>query len=337
MIQGHGDDTFRYDDIRLNFSSNVYFGFDHRGLYSHLQSRMPTVMAYPSPDASALTQAIAESHRIDPDSVAVTNGATEAIYLIAQYARRSKSAVLNPTFSEYADACRLHEHTVCSFLSLGQLPSRADMVWLCNPNNPTGQALDKAALLECVDSNPDKTFVVDQSYAPFTLKRLITAREAAERPNLLLLYSMTKRFAIPGLRLGYAVGPSQVMSLIRGQRMPWSVNCLALEAGDYLLRHEDEYDIDITGLLDERDRVAESLRRLGCVDVWPSDTHILLCRLRSGKAAALKDYLAREWGILIRDASNFEGLDSSFFRIAVQSRDNDDELLDAITDFIFNA
>ena len=80
----------------------------------------------------------------------------------------------------------------------------------------------------------------------------------------------------------------------------------------------------------ERQRVADKLSALGCIEVWPSQTHILLCKLRMGKAAALKEYLAKEHGLLIRDASNFEGLDDSFFRIAVQEKTENDLLLHAI-------
>ena len=82
--------------------------------------------------------------------------------------------------------------------------------------------------------------------------------------------------------------------------------------------------------MQERQRVADKLSALGCIEVWPSQTHILLCKLRMGKAAALKEYLAKEHGLLIRDASNFEGLDDSFFRIAVQEKTENDLLLHAI-------
>lgn len=93
--------------------------------------------------------------------------------------------------------------------------------------------------------------------------------------------------------------------------MPWSVNQLAIEAGHYLLS-SSQYDIDIYLLLREKKRLVQSLLSIGGMEIWPSDTHYMLVQLRMGKAAALKEYLATEHGILIRDASNFEGLNEHF-------------------------
>ena len=330
MLNGHGDDIYRYDDIRINFSSNVYNHFDHEPLFAHLANKLDNVVAYPEPFPATLEAELAMMLGLQSDEVSVCNGATEAIYLIAQTYRRSKSAVLMPTFSEYADACRLHEHDVCSFYSLDQLPPRAQLVWICNPNNPTGTVIERDTLLELIDNNSERMFVLDQSYAPFTQKPLITPAEAARRSNIIMLHSMTKEYAIPGLRLGYITAQKAVLNELRLQRMPWSVNQVAIDAGRYLLAHQDDYRLDLDALMSERSRVAEQLQKLGCIDVWQSDTHILLCKLRIGKASALKDYLALEHHILIRDASNFQGLDSTFFRIAVQTPEENDMFIDAI-------
>lgn len=336
MLLGHGDDLFRYGNIRINFSSNVYNHFDHEGLFCHLADKLDNVASYPEPSPASLEKGLALMQGIKPENVCVTNGATEAIYLIAQTFRRSKTAILMPTFSEYADACRLHEHQMCSIFGIGEIPERAQMVWMCNPNNPTGTVIEKDELMKCFEAHKDVIFVLDASYAPFTLNPLVTPDEVVELPNVLMLHSMTKEFAIPGLRLGYIIGNAGLLERVRLQRMPWSVNQVAIDAGHYLLAHEDEYYLDVKTLISERERVAEKLQKLGCVECWPSDTHILLCKLRMGKASALKDYLAKEHGILIRDASNFEGLDSSFFRIAVQEKDENNELIDSITDWIIN-
>lgn len=330
MLNGHGDDIYRFDDIRINFSSNVYNHFDHEPLFAHLANKLDNVVAYPEPSPVTLEAELAMMLGLQSDEVSVCNGATEAIYLIAQTYRRSKSAVLMPTFSEYADACRLHEHDVCSFYSLDQLPPRARLVWICNPNNPTGTVIERDTLLELIDNHSERMFVLDQSYAPFTQKPLITPAEAAKRPNVIMLHSMTKEYAIPGLRLGYITAHKAVLNELRLQRMPWSVNQMAIDAGRYLLAHQGDYRLDLDALMSERSRVAEQLQKLGCIDVWQSDTHILLCKLRIGKASALKDYLACEHHILIRDASNFQGLDSTFFRIAVQTPEENDMLIDAI-------
>ena len=189
-------------------------------------------------------------------------------------------------------------------------------------------------MVQAIEKNPKTLFVIDASYAPFTEEPLLSAGEACLYPNVLMLHSMTKEYAIPGLRLGYITGNKMLLEDIRRQRMPWSVNQVAIDAGFYLLAHPDEFQLPLHQLMQERQRVAEKLASLGYIEVWPSQTHILLCKLRMGRAAALKDYLATEHGLLIRDASNFEGLDDSFFRIAVQEKTENDTLIHAIEEWI---
>ena len=329
MIEGHGDDAYKYKAIKINFSSNVYNHVDHSGLHQHLFQQMESIRTYPEPEPYSLEKVLAERFHLSSEEVCVTNGATEAIYLIAQTFRNQISAILMPTFSEYADACRLHGHKVVPIYNLNRLPDRGRLIWLCNPNNPTGEVREEEVLTACIKQNPQRIFVMDQSYEFFTQKALLTAREAAEFPNVILLHSMTKRFAVPGLRLGYITACKELLHEIRTQRMPWSVNQLAIEAGHYLLS-SSQYDIDISLLLKEKERLAQSLLSIGGMEIWPSDTHYMLVQLRMGKAAALKEYLATEQGILIRDASNFEGLNEHFFRIATQTPEENDKLVESI-------
>lgn len=335
MIEGHGDDLYKYGKkIVSNFSSNVYNRIDHSGLYQRLNERLSTICSYPEPMPYSLESEIARRYSLTPRQVCVTNGATEAIYLIAQVFQGRISAVLGPTFSEYADACRVHRHKVKPFYSLDALPENAELVWICNPNNPTGEVRNKEDLKALVDSHPDKLFIFDQSYEYFTLKSLLGIKEAASFPNVILLHSMTKQYAIPGLRVGYFTASEGLTDDVRCRRMPWSVNSLAIEAAKYLLEEGDGISADIPQLLAERERLTNLLLATGMLEIWPTDTHYMLIKLRMGKAAALKDFLAVNHGILIRDASNFEGLDERFFRIATQTPEENDKLVKAISEWM---
>ncbi len=335
MIEGHGDDLYKYGKkIVSNFSSNVYNRIDHSGLYQRLNERLSTICSYPEPMPYSLESEIARRYSLTPRQVCVTNGATEAIYLIAQVFQGRISAVLGPTFSEYADACRVHRHKVKPFYSLDALPEDAELVWICNPNNPTGEVRNKEDLKALVDSHPDKLFIFDQSYEYFTLKSLLGIKEAASFPNVILLHSMAKQYAIPGLRVGYFTASEGLTDDVRCRRMPWSVNSLAIEAAKYLLEEGDGISADIPQLLAERERLTNLLLATGMLEIWPTDTHYMLIKLRMGKAAALKDFLAVNHGILIRDASNFEGLDERFFRIATQTPEENDKLVKAISEWM---
>lgn len=211
MIEGHGDDAYKYKAIKINFSSNVYNHVDHSGLHQHLFQQMESIRTYPEPEPYSLEKVLAERFHLSSEEVCVTNGATEAIYLIAQTFRNQISAILMPTFSEYADACRLHGHKVVPIYNLNRLPDRGRLIWLCNPNNPTGEVREKEVLTACIKQNPQRIFIMDQSYEFFTQKALLTAKEAAEFPNVILLHSMTKRFAVPGLRLGYITACKELL------------------------------------------------------------------------------------------------------------------------------
>lgn len=337
MIKGHGDDFYHYNHpITTNFSSNVYSKVDLSLLKAHLCERIGGIGNYPEPEPYTLESHLASRYHLPADAVCVTNGATEAIYLIAQTFRGTNTAILQPTFSEYADACRIHGHRVTSLYQLPTerehylLPEEVRMFWLCNPNNPTGAVVDKVCLIELIQNNPQVCFVIDQSYEYFTLLPLLSAAEAVQFPNVLLLHSMTKRYAVPGLRLGYVTGNSGLLERLRTNRMPWSVNQLAIEAGVFLLEHDVPNPLDVPAYLHETARLRTALEALGSLEVWNTETHYMLVRLRFGKSAALKDYLAGEHGILIRDASNFDGLDERFFRVATQTPEENDRLVAAI-------
>lgn len=324
-----------------NFSSNIYSHADLQGLHDFLKGRLEVIGNYPAPDASQLEKVLANELHIEADEVLVTNGATQAIYLIAQAFAGSKSAVFQPTFSEYADACRMHGHQLKSLFLLPSaregwlLPEDVRILWLCNPNNPTGQVVPLEELRLLLEHNPQVLFVIDQSYEDFTLKYLLTEREALERGNVLLLHSMTKRFAVPGLRIGYVTGDAALLHRLRTHQMPWAVNALALEAGKWLLQQGALcVPASLTAYLKETARLRDRLLALGALEVWDTDTHFMLVRLRMGKASALKEWLMREKGILIRNASNFEGLGDSYFRIATQDPAENDLLVESIVEWL---
>lgn len=333
MLLGHGDDMYAYPHIRLNFSSNVYGHFDHSGLYAHLAKHMDVVTSYPEPDAARLEGVLADNLGLAPSQVMATAGATEAIYLVAQAYAGGRSIISSPTFAEYEDACRMYGHE-CKNIYEGlsaceALAESRGIVWLCCPNNPTGTVEQREDLLRAIDGAGDTLFVVDASYAPFTREPLVSVAEAAARENVVMLHSMTKRFSVPGLRLGYVTAHAKLLGRLRLLQRPWSIDAIAQEAGVYLLSHAKDYSLPLDMLLGERRRIAASLSALGLA-VHRSDTHILLCRLAHGNASALKERLASRHGILIRDASNFHGLTSAHFRIAAQTPDENDALLAAM-------
>lgn len=338
MIQGHGDDLYKYKrEIVANFSSNVYNAVDLSGLKRRLAQQMNLISSYPEPAPYTLEELLAQNLGCTPNHVCVTNGATEAIYLIAQTFREATSAIFVPTFSEYEDACKIHKHHIEHITSLPNVgeeqnigTQQFDMVWICNPNNPTGLAQEKERLIKIIENNPKTIFVLDQSYEYFTLQPVLSVAEGIGYNNVILLHSMTKRYAIPGLRLGYITASAKLLNQLKENKMPWSVNALAIEAGLYLLKNGLPNVLDMKNFLQDSRQLAQELESTGVFTVLPSHTHYMLVKITrslcypggtiSQKASHLKEYLANNHGILIRDASNFATLDETYFRIAAQTQ-----------------
>ncbi len=325
MIEGHGDDIYRYGALRCNFSSNISPLIDTSGLRKYLAERLEVINHYPEPSAHSLEVLLANEYYIQPEEVLVTSGATDAIYLIAQTLRDEKNfAVKRPTFSEYADACRMFGYQ--------ETPKGGAVRWLCNPNNPTGGVYPFETLQNL--SRRHHWLVIDQSYEDCTLCKMLSPREGIEMQNVIQIHSMTKRFSIPGARLGYITAPAPVISRLRANYRPWAVNALAIEAGKWLLTHKDPNEQFIMeDLLAEAQFVARKLRGIFGIHVYPTKTNFMLCSIRQSSASELKSYLIENHQFLIRDSSNFEGLDTCHFRIAAQQPEYNDELVKAIKTF----
>ena len=169
MTDGHGDDLYRYGDkVRSNFSTNICSAVDHTALLEHLAGMGERIKSYPEPTPVSVESCLAGQLDIPAEAVMVTNGATETIYLIAQSRYGGRSQIVVPTFREYQDACRLFRHQIRFISGIDSVNSGSDLVWLCNPNNPTGNVTERDRLVECIRSHPDVLFVIDQAYADYT-------------------------------------------------------------------------------------------------------------------------------------------------------------------------
>lgn len=331
MIHGHGDDLYRYRGrIRHNFSTNIFQGYDHTALCARLAGCAAAVANYPEPEPAALESAIAAMEGVEPGQVCVTAGATGAIYAIAASAAGASCAIVGPTFAEYADASARYGLAITHAGSLEEaLAASPALVWVCNPNNPTGTVIPEQELTEAIATHRRTLFVVDAAYEDYTPEPLPRASRLAALPNAIMLHSMTKRFGVPGIRLGYATGAAATLEPLRAP-MPWSVGGLTLEAAGWLLGRATEFRPPLGELMEEAARMARAFRALG-VEVTPSATPFMLCRLPHGTASSLKEWLVDNYGILVRDASNFHGLTPAHFRVAAQRPEQNDLLINALT------
>lgn len=332
MTYGHGDDKYRYGDrIKMNFSSNIYQLADLTDLKDYLATRLDAIGNYPEPEPRTLEALIAEKLEIPADMVMVTNGANEAIYLIAQLYRHWASVIPQPTYNEYADACRMFGHTISYDRNdeLNILPEDR-IYWLCNPDNPTGNVLLKSLITHIIRKHPRYLHVIDQSYADYTLQPMLEPKEMLDCYNVMILQSLSKKYCVPGLRLGYLTASPIIIDRLRDIRQPWTVNALAIEAGKWLIENDPKVLPDLKEYLDEAQRVKQELSEIEGLMVMDTQTHYMLANIDWATSLELKNWLIEKHGILIRDASNFHSLDDHCFRVAAQTPEENDALISAI-------
>lgn len=315
----------------MNFSSNIYQRADLTELKDYLATRLDAIGNYPEPEPRALEALIAEKLEISADMVMVTNGANEAIYLIAQLYRHWASVIPQPTYNEYADACRMFGHTISYDRNdeLNILPEDR-IYWLCNPDNPTGNVLLKSLITHIIRKHPRYLYVIDQSYADYTLQPMLEMKEMLDCYNVMILQSLSKKYCVPGLRLGYLTASPIIIDRLRDIRQPWTVNALAIEAGKWLIENDPKVLPDLKEYLDEAQRVKQELSEIEGLMVMDTQTHYMLANIDWATSLELKNWLIEKHGILIRDASNFHSLDDHCFRVAAQTPEENDALISAI-------
>ena len=286
----------------------------------------------PLPVANELNVLAAKKHQLLENQFLFTNGATEAFYLIAHYFKNKRASIIAPTFSEYQDACEIHQidYSFISFKNIKEEASKSELIFLCNPNNPDGRNVAVQEIEALLKQFSTTFFVIDEAYIEFTSTITSCSPLIKEYKNLIIVKSLTKTFVVPGLRLGYIVSNAGFINGLLKLKMPWSVNALAIEAGKFIFNNYDELNFNVNELLKETTAFCNMLSQIKWLEIMPSETSYFLVQLKKGKAAGLKNYLAKEHQILIRDATNFNGLEGEFIRLSTQHKEVNEILLEAL-------
>jgi threonine-phosphate decarboxylase len=268
--------------------------------------------------------------------ISIGNGSIEIIYRIAQTYLGSKSLIVSPTFSEYSKACTINSHTL-KFCRREDLMIeidnfQPDLVWLCNPNNPDGACFNRKELQVILYTYPQVTFIVDQSFIDFTLQETLAAESVFEFPNLVLIYSLTKRYTIPGLRIGYVIASGSTIMKLDRYKIPWSVNTLAIEAGKYIITQKKDNFFNLEAWLAETNRFQNEIDRIGIFETVPTHTPFFLVKLLKGKADELKDFLLKN-GLLIRNANNFDYEECELIRLNTLTESENNLLIEKLIEW----
>lgn len=344
MIDGHGGNIYHLalrlgcgpEEI-IDMSSNVNPLGPPPGLLDHLRNHLEGIKALPEVDSGSAVSAFSERYGMPAARVLAGNGTTQFIHALPQALASRRVLILGPTYADYADACRMHQVPFEYFLTqeadgfqtdmarLARNAGRFDTVFICNPNNPTGQLIHGNALESLCRTFPDTRFIIDESYLSFVDREKDHTLLGMDLPNAVVLHSMSKIFRVPGLRIGFLAAPETIIQQMKRYFLPWSVNSLAQQAVIHLMNHREETDAFVHHtrrfLAEERRRLAANLKSRPGLLSFPSCTSFILIRLLQGHTAEkICDALAHH-RILIRNCTNFEGLSNQFIRISLKTAD----------------
>jgi len=338
----HGGDIYGSTNVTLDFSVNTHPLGMPEGVKRALAAHISDYVRYPDPHCRELTAALAAHHRVTEDMILCGNGAADLIFRICAALKPRHVLVTAPSFSEYERAValfggdirelRLEEQEGFSLTEriLDALTPDVDMLFLCNPNNPTGRLIDSMLLRRVVDRCEQNGIhlVLDECFIEFTDgESMISLLES--HPHLMILRAFTKLYAMAGLRLGYLLSANTaLLTEVSSFAQTWSVSVPAQIAGLAALAETGWAEKTKQLIREERAYLAHALASLG-LRVLPCDANFLLIK---SKLPLYEPLLER--GILVRDCANFSGLNEHYIRVGLKTRDKNEILLSAISEVL---
>lgn len=332
----HGGDIYKYDNKILDFSANINpLGMPDTAKNAIING-IDKYEAYPDYSSRQLRNALSIFYNFDADRIVCGNGAADLIFRICLALRPKKVLIPSPTFSEYEEAAKIsggvvHNHILreqenfdVTLEIIESIDKDTDMVFLCSPNNPTGRAVDlriiEAILIKLQENKG--ILILDQCFVHFLLDEdeYFAINLLKKYDNLIILGAFTKIFAMAGLRLGYALfGSKDIAAKIENTLQPWAVSTVASEAGCAALSR-DFINKTKQYVKEQRDFLTNSLSDIG-IRVFESQANYILIKSDQNILDGDLADEALKHGVLIRKCSNFRGLSSSFFRIAVRTEE----------------
>lgn len=341
--QVHGGDVYRYPDV-IDFSSNMNPLGTPDSLKQAVIASMERISQYPDVRCERLTKELSVYEGVEKEQLICGNGAADLIFSLVQAMKPKKALLQAPTFAEYAQALETVNCEIEYFDSsadgfyvtekyLDALAKKPDIVFLCNPNNPTGFVVDNELLVKIADiCEQQRTFlVVDECFQDFIAheKKFTLKEKCRDHQYLFILKAFTKRYAMAGLRLGYGITGNQML-LEKMERItqPWNVSLPAQEAGVAALKETAYVEEGLQMVQTELCWLKEQMKSLG-LKVYDSQANYLFFEGPVNlKEECLKNHL------LIRSCSNYPSLGEGYFRIAVKQHKDNEKLIEALKEIL---
>lgn len=336
----HGGDVYRYQNV-IDFSSNCNPFGAPEGVRAAIGQAAEDIHHYPDVECGQLRQDLSAKLEIDPAYIFFGNGAAEVIFALAQALKPKKALVQAPTFAEYGQALTAAGCQVSRYVTeekdgfrlderfAGAITDDTDVVFLCNPNNPTGTLNCRDLMMQVLKrcETAGAKLVVDECFLDFVEGpgEYTLLGELKEHPDLMILRAFTKLYAMAGVRLGYGLtADEKLVTQMEQVVQPWNVSSLAQAAGRAALREETYVENSLAAIRRERQWLIEQMEALGLV-VYDSLANYVFFR---GRPELWQQCLGE--GILLRDCSNYPGLKKGYYRAAVRLRGDNEKLIAAL-------
>lgn len=306
------------------------------------------VEGYPSVEGEGIVDFYQHRFNLLPENVLAGNGSTELIYLVPRVLGLKNTIIFTPSFHDYERASLVAgANVITRSLSkengfgfpepdqIAELIKDADAIWVGRPNNPTGTLISKDIILDMAKRFPEIWFIIDEAFIQFVeeweQKTLLNERLSS---NILILHSLTKFYALAGLRMGAAVGIDDVIARLKKAKEPWTVNGIADRIAPLLIDCRDYEAQTLALVAQERKRIYQRLQESEGIHPILGVANYFLCQWT--KTENLDDLLRHLllYGVYIRDCRNFPGLEDNFFRFGLRSLDENDRLLYFLGDVI---
>lgn len=332
----------------IDLSANINPFGPPEGVWEAMTKALPKIVHYPDPEYRRLRKGLAQNFDFPVDWILLGNGAGELLFSILQALRPKSVLIPVPSFSEYERAARACGAEITT-LPLGvdgwkneknvyfwkEKLRESDLLFLNSPHNPTGSSLERNQfeILLALAQEMGTWVILDESFVDFLEdEHRWSGREyLREYPNLVVLYSMTKFYALPGLRLGAVFAAPKVLGQVKEHRDPWAVNILAEEAGIVAIE-DQEYPNRVRRLARESKKYffhSFEQAKLTNFMLVPSSVNFALIKILNGRSKNIVEELGNQ-GVLVRDCGSFEGLEGEFIRVAIKDIPSMQALVDGL-------
>lgn len=363
MIKGHGGNIHdaavrmgcRPEDV-IDMSSNMNPLGPPAGLMDYLRDQIESICTLPEVDAREIKELIAQKYGVPTECVLAGNGTTQFIYSIPRALGSSRVLIVGPTYSDYEDSCIMNHIEYSWFYAeeedgyevhleklLATIPN-FDTVFICNPNNPTGNLIAAEDIATLCKTCPETYFIIDESYLPFAddpYRSSVVSAVVSERlSNVIVLNSMSKVYRVPGLRIGFLISSIPIIYKFAELSLPWTVNAMAQAAVRYLMKNET-----IPVFLEETRRFVSTekelfLQRLADTPkliLFPGSVYYVIAKLDQAVSAEGLCKALEADRFLIRNCANFQGLPANYVRFSLKDRETNMRLADKVQEYLAKA